>query len=147
MAIAQLSWIICRRPFVRSVWGGERIPLCLLGTLHHLSVPGHGVITRRPFSDRPVVTARVAETKCQSQATSSKTVAADRKLRQRTVIHLPTIGEEKLKSIFSAGSARQPRASTPVVLRVLVRGHPRPRVWRWNPLPLRQPLRALVLTW
>ncbi len=66
------------------------------------------------FSGCPIVTGRVAETTCRSQATSSATVAADRKLQQQPVIHLPKLGGEKLKSISSTGSTRQPRASTPV---------------------------------
>ena len=58
-------------------------------------------------SGLPVVTTRVAETKC------SQTSTADLKLRQRPVIQLPKMGEEKLKSISSKGSTRQPRTSTP----------------------------------
>ncbi len=66
------------------------------------------------FSGRPVMTARVAETTCRSQATSSETVTADCKLQQQPVIQLPKLGGEKLNSIFSKGSTRQPRTSTPV---------------------------------
>ncbi len=44
----------------------------------------------------------------------SETIAANQKLQQQPVIHLPKLGGEKLKSISSMGSARQPRTSTPV---------------------------------
>ncbi len=57
---------------------------------------------------------RVAETAYRSQATSSKTVTADHKLQQQPVIQLPKLGVEKLRSISSKGSARQPRTSTAV---------------------------------
>ncbi len=65
-------------------------------------------------SEHPVVTARVAETTCRSQATSSQTGTADLNSRQRPVTQLPKMGKEKLKSISSQCSARQPQTSTPM---------------------------------
>ncbi len=73
----------------------------------------HGQVAEA-FSEHPVVTSRAAEKTCWLQASSSQTVAADRKLQQKLVVQLPKMGEEKLKSISSMGSARQPRTSTPV---------------------------------
>ncbi len=66
------------------------------------------------FPGYPVVTSRAAETTCRSQVNSSESVAADRKLQEKLVVQLPKMGEEKLKSISSMGSARQLRTSTPV---------------------------------
>ncbi len=46
MAIVQLFWINLRlgRPFVCSIWGDERITLCLLGTLLQLDVLGPSIM-------------------------------------------------------------------------------------------------------
>ncbi len=66
------------------------------------------------LSGRPIVTARAAETTCRSQASSTQTASADKKLKQKSVIDLPRMGEEGLKSISSKGSSQRPRISTPV---------------------------------
>ncbi len=60
------------------------------------------------------MTARAAETTCTSQASSTQMAPADKKLKQRPVVDLPRMGEEKLKSISSKGSSQRPRTSTPV---------------------------------
>ena len=66
------------------------------------------------LSERPVVTARAAETTCRSQASSTQTASADKKVKQKPVIDLSRMGEEELRSISSKGSSQQPRTSTPV---------------------------------
>ncbi len=60
------------------------------------------------------MTARAAEATCRSQASSTQTASADKKLKQKLVVDLPRMGEEELKSIFSKGSFQRPRTSTPV---------------------------------
>ncbi len=60
------------------------------------------------------MTARAAETTCKSQASSTQTAPADKKLKQRPVIDLSRMGEEELKSISSKGSSKRLRTSTPV---------------------------------
>ncbi len=64
------------------------------------------------LSGRPVVTARAAETKGRSQASSSQTAPADRKLQQKPVIDLSRMGEAELKGISSKGSSQRPRTGT-----------------------------------
>ncbi len=66
------------------------------------------------LSRRPTMTTRAAETTCKSQASSTQTAAADKKLKQRPVIDLSRMGEEELKGISSKGSSQRPRTSTPV---------------------------------
>ncbi len=58
--------------------------------------------------------ARAAETTCKSQASSTQTAPADKKLKQRPVVDLSRMGEEELKSISPKGSSQRPRTSTPV---------------------------------
>ncbi len=53
------------------------------------------------LSGCPVVAARAAETTCRSQASSTQTASADKKLKQKPVVDLPRMGEEELKSISS----------------------------------------------
>ena len=60
------------------------------------------------------MTARAAETTCKSQASSTQTAPADKKLKQRPVVDLSRMGEEELKAISSKGSSQRPRTSTPV---------------------------------
>ncbi len=60
------------------------------------------------------MTARAAETTCKSQASSTSTAPADKKLKQRPVVDLSRMGEEELKGISSKGSSQRPRTSTPV---------------------------------
>ncbi len=60
------------------------------------------------------MTARAAETTCKSQASSTQTAPADKKLQQRPVIDLSRMGEEELKGISSKGRRQRPRTSTPV---------------------------------
>ncbi len=43
------------------------------------------------------MTARAAETTCKSQASSTQTAAADKKLKHRPVVNLSRMGEEGLK--------------------------------------------------
>ncbi len=62
----------------------------------------------------PTMTARAAETTCKSQASSTQTASADKKLKQRPVVDLSKMGEEELKSISSKGSSQRLRASMPV---------------------------------
>ena len=59
------------------------------------------------------MTARAAETTCKSQASSTQTASANKKLKQRPVVDLSRMGEEELKGIFSKGSSQRPRTSTP----------------------------------
>ncbi len=66
------------------------------------------------LSGRPTMTARAAEITCKSQASSTQTALADKKLKQRPVVDLPRMGEEELKGISSKGSSQRPRTSTPV---------------------------------
>ena len=66
------------------------------------------------LSGHPVVTARAAETTCRSQASSTQTASADKKLKQKPVVDLPRMGEEELKGISSKGSSQRLRTSTPV---------------------------------
>ncbi len=61
-----------------------------------------------------VMTARAAETTCRSQASSTQTASADKKLKQKPVVDLSRMGEDELKSISSKGSSQQPRTSTQV---------------------------------
>ncbi len=70
--------------------------------------------TPETLSGRPTMTARAAETTCKSQASSTQTTPADKKLKQRPVIDLSRMGEEELKGISSKGSSQPPRTSTPV---------------------------------
>ncbi len=60
------------------------------------------------------MTARAAETTCRSQASSTQTASADKKLKQKPVIDLSRMGEEELKGISSRGSSQRPRTSTSV---------------------------------
>ncbi len=60
------------------------------------------------------MTARAAETTCKSQASSTQTAPADKKLKQRPVVDLSRMREEELKSISSKGTSQRPRASMPV---------------------------------
>ncbi len=60
------------------------------------------------------MTPRAAETTCKSQASSTQTASADKKLKQRPVVDLPRMGEEELKGISSRGSSQRPGTSTPV---------------------------------
>ncbi len=60
------------------------------------------------------MTARAAETTCKSQASSTQTAPADKKLKQKPVVDLSRMGEEELKSISSRGSSQRPRTSTAV---------------------------------
>ncbi len=101
--------------------------------------------TSANVSVRPVVTARVAETTCRSQSTSSPTVTADRKLQQQPIIHLPKLGEKSCKAFPLQVALGNPELALP--LRVFVCGHPRLRVWKWIPLQCRPPLRTLVSAW
>ncbi len=66
------------------------------------------------------MTARAAETMCKSQASSTQTASADKKLKQKPVVDLYRMGEEELKGISSKGNSQRPRTSTPVE-----RAHPR----------------------
>ncbi len=66
------------------------------------------------FSGRPIMTARAAETTSKSQASSTQTVSADKKLKQRPVVDLSRMGEEELKGISSKVSSQWPRTSMPV---------------------------------
>ncbi len=58
------------------------------------------------------MTARAAETTCRSQASSTQTASADKKLKQKPVVDLSRMDEEELKSISS--SSQRPRTITPV---------------------------------
>ncbi len=64
------------------------------------------------LSGRPTMTGRAAETTCMSQASSTQTAPADKKLKQRPVVDLPRM--EMPFSSSSKGSSQQPRTSTPV---------------------------------
>ena len=66
------------------------------------------------LSGHPTMAARAAETTCKSQASSTQTAPADKKLRQRPVVDLPRMGEEELKGVSSKGKPQRPRTSTPV---------------------------------
>ncbi len=60
------------------------------------------------------MTARAAETTCKSQASSTQTAPADKKLQQRPVVDLSRMGEEELKGISSKGRPQRPRTSRQV---------------------------------
>ncbi len=60
------------------------------------------------------MTTRAAETTCKSQASSTQTAPADKKLKQRPVVDLSRMGEEELKGISSKGSSQRLRTITPV---------------------------------
>ncbi len=66
------------------------------------------------LSGPPTLTARAAETTCMSQASTTSTAPADKKLKRRPVVDLSRMGEEELKGISSKGSSQRPRTSTPV---------------------------------
>ena len=82
---------------------------------HQRSVPKPSFMERHvKLSGRPTMTARAAETTCKSQASSTQTAPADKKLKQRPVVDLSRMGEEELKGSSSKGSSQRPRTSTPV---------------------------------
>ena len=58
------------------------------------------------------MTARAAETTSKSQASSTVTVPADQKLKQRPIVDLPRM--EMPASSSSQGRSQRPRTSTPV---------------------------------
>ncbi len=60
------------------------------------------------------MTARAAETTYKSQASSTQTAPADKKLKQKPIVDLPRMGEEELKSISSKDSSQRPRDNTSV---------------------------------
>ncbi len=60
------------------------------------------------------MTTQAAETMCRSQASSSQTAPADRKLQQKPVVDLSRMGEAQLKGISSKGSSQRPRTGTSV---------------------------------
>ncbi len=66
------------------------------------------------LSGHPVVSARAREATCRSQASSTQTASADKKLKQKPAVHLSRMGEEELKGISSKGSSQRLRTSAPV---------------------------------
>ncbi len=55
------------------------------------------------LSRHPVVAARSAETTCRSQASSSQTASADKKLMQKPVVDLSRMGEEDIEKYLLQG--------------------------------------------